>query len=176
MFREMRRNKQYLPEAEVISILEGGSSGVLALLGEDGWPYAVPLSYAWDGGKLYFHWAKSGQKLDALRREERASFCVVAEDRVVPEKYTTLYRSVIAFGRLRVLEDEEEKLAALERLTVKYAPEEGEASRREEIQRGLPAVCVVEMAVEHVTGKEGKRLAEERARAGGCLHSDSPLC
>ena len=90
-------------------VLSRGTSGVLALLGDGGWPYAVPMSYAFDGEKLYFHCAREGHKLDAIRREARASFCVVDRDEVVPEEYTTYFRSAIAFGRVRVIEDESAK-------------------------------------------------------------------
>lgn len=85
MFREMRRKKQLLPEEEAIAILKEGTFGVLALSGDDGYPYAVPISYVYEGGKLWFHCAKSGHKLDAIRREPKASFCVTAQDKVVPE-------------------------------------------------------------------------------------------
>ena len=93
-------------------MLSRRTSGVLALLGDGGWPYAVPLSYAFDGEKLYFHCAREGHKLDAIRREARASFCVVDRDEVVPAEYTTYFRSAIAFGRVRVIEDEVQKRAA----------------------------------------------------------------
>ena len=93
---------------------------MLALLGDGGWPYAVPMSYAFDGEKLYFHCAREGHKLDAIRREARASFCVVDRDEVVPEEYTTYFRSVIAFGRVRVIEDEMQKRDAVELLACRY--------------------------------------------------------
>ena len=130
MFREMRRKNQALPREDCAAILDRGTSGVLALSGEGGYPYAVPISYVYHGGKLYFHCAKAGHKLDAIRREPRASFCVIDEDRVVPAEYTTYFRSVIAFGRIRVLEEDGEKLAAIEKLAEKYAPEESPQSRR----------------------------------------------
>ena len=84
---EMRRAKQRLSPDESLAILEKGSSGVLALWdGEE--PYAVPLSYVYHGGKLYFHCARAGRKLEAIKVCPRASFCVVAADDVIPEKYT----------------------------------------------------------------------------------------
>lgn len=162
MFREMRRHRQLLPPEEIAQILAAGSSGVLALAGDEGWPYAVPLSYAYTDGSLYFHCAREGHKLDALRREPRASFCVIAQDDVVPEKYTTRYRSVIAFGRLQVLEDENEKRAVLKALAEKYSPAESEASHAAVIARTLGSVCIVKLTVEHFTGKEGKELTQER--------------
>ena len=75
---------------------------VLALLGDNDYPYAVPISYVYDDGKVYFHSAKSGHKIDAIQRTAKASFCVIDEDLVVPEEYTTYFRSVIAFGRIRL--------------------------------------------------------------------------
>ena len=102
MFKEMRRHKQLLNAEETAAVLERGTSGVLALSGEDGYPYAVPLSYVFDGEKLYFHSAKAGHKLEALRRCPKASFCVIDQDQIVPEEYTTYFRSVIAFGAIQV--------------------------------------------------------------------------
>ena len=98
MFRDMRRKNQLLPQEEAEAILRQGTSGVLSLLGDGGYPYGVPLSYVYHNGRLYFHCAKAGHKLDAIRRERKCSFCVIAQDLVAPEKYTTLFRSVIAFG------------------------------------------------------------------------------
>ena len=109
MFRDLRRSRQALSPEECGEILCHGTSGVLALAGDDGYPYAVPLSYVYAGGKLYFHCAKAGHKLDAIARNPKGSFCIIHQDQVVPETYTTHYRSVIAFGALRVLEDEGEK-------------------------------------------------------------------
>ena len=158
MFREMRRKRQALTQAQCQAILEQGSCGVLALSGDGGYPYAVPLSYLYHQGKLYFHCAKSGHKLDALRREPKASFCVVAQDQVAPLEYTTLYRSVIVFGRLRELEDDREKRAAIEALALKYAPQDPPAHREEAIRRDWGPLCVLELTPEHVSGKQGKDL------------------
>ena len=80
MFRDMRRKNQLLPPEEAESILRQGTSGVLSLLGDGGYPYGVPLSYVYHNGRLYFHCAKAGHKLDAIRREGKCSFCVIAQD------------------------------------------------------------------------------------------------
>ena len=162
MFREMRRKKQLLPEEETIAILEKSTAGVLALSGDEGYPYADPISYVYAGGKLLFHCAKSGHKLDAVRREPKASFCVIARDDILPEKFTTRFQSVIAFGKIRELEGEE-KRAAIETLALKYSPLETEESRREEIEKTWKALCLLEMTVEHLTGKEAIELTRERA-------------
>lgn len=156
MFRKMRRSKQELPADEALRLLEAGSSGVLALLGDGGWPYAVPLSYAYAAGKLYFHCARAGHKLDAVRSEPRASFCVVAQDLVVPEKYTTHYRSVIAFGRVRILEDGDEKRRGIELLAERFAPDDSAGHRRRVVDSEWNNFCVLEFDIEHITGKEAK--------------------
>ena len=112
MFREMRRKNQILSQAECLAVLDRGTSGVLAVQGDGGWPYAVPLSYVYEDGRLWFHCARTGHKLDAIRREPRVSFCVVDQDQVVPQEYTTYFRSVIVFGTIRVLTDDGEKRRA----------------------------------------------------------------
>ncbi len=158
MFREMRRNRQAMTAEEIRRILEEGTSGVLALSGDGGYPYAVPLSYVYDGSRLYFHGARSGHKIDAIRRCEKASFCVVAADDVVPEAYTTRYKSVIVFGRIRILDDEAQIREAINRLALKYYPADSPAHRLEMIRREWAPLCMMEMIVEHMTGKKAKEL------------------
>ena len=166
MFREMRRKKQQLSMEETRAILDRGTSGVLAVAGDGDYPYAVPLSYVYDGEKLYFHCARQGHKLDALARNPRASFCVVQMDQVVPEKYTTCYQSAIVFGTVRVLEDEGEKRAAIEKLAVKYAPDDQPENREREIRREWAALCMLAMTPEHITGKEAIELTRQRGERG----------
>ena len=149
MFPNMRRAKQALAEADCLEILDTATSGVLALSGDDGYPYAVPLSYVRAGRTLYFHCAKQGHKLNAVRRSDKASFCVVAQDDVVPEEFRTKYRSVIAFGRVRIIEDPAEMRAAIGQLADKYSP----AGKEEEIERSWNALCMLAFSVEHMTGK-----------------------
>ena len=162
MFREMRRKRQALPLERCEEVLRRGTSGVLALSGDGGYPYAVPISYCYDGAKLYFHCAKEGHKLDAIRREPRASFCVIDQDQVVPEEYTTYFRSVIVFGRVTVLEDDGAKRAAVEKLALKYAPADRAEHRREYIDREWAPLCMLEMTVDHMTGKEAVELVRAR--------------
>lgn len=162
MFREMRRKKQALPPEECAAVLRRGTSGVLALEGDCGYPYAVPISYVYDGEKLYFHSARTGHKLDAIRHNPKASFCVIDQDQVVPEEYTTYFRSVVVFGRMRVLEDEQEKREAIEKLAIKYAPKDSPENRRRAIDREWEPLCMLEMTVEHLSGKEGRELAKAR--------------
>ncbi|MBR4935362.1 MAG: pyridoxamine 5'-phosphate oxidase family protein [Anaerotignum sp.] len=162
MFREMRRNKQLLPDVVSREILERNTSGVLSLMGDDGYPYGVPLSYVLVGDKLFFHCAKEGHKIDAIRREGKASFCVIDQDKVVSEEYTTHFRSVIAFGRVHILESEEEKRNALRILAEKYSGDQGTAGIEAEMNKSFANVCMLQFDMEHVTGKEAIELAKMR--------------
>ena len=153
----MRRKKQALPKEECIEVLNRCTSGVLAAAGDDDYPYAVPLSYVYHDNKLYFHCAKSGHKLDAIARHEKVSFCVIDQDQVAPEEYTTYFRSVIAFGKARVLEDEVERRAALEQLAEKYSPDH-EEGRLQEIDKQFKQVCMVELTIDQLSGKEAIEL------------------
>lgn len=161
MFREMRRKRQSLSEAEQRAVLARNTAGVLALSGDGGYPYAVPLSYVYEEGKLYFHSAKQGHKLDAILRDARACFTVIDKDEVVPREYTSYFRSVIAFGRVRILADEQEALRALRLLSDKYSPG-FEAEREAEIEKGWAALCMLEMTIEHCSGKEAIELVAQK--------------
>lgn len=163
MFREMRRKRQLLDKKECEAVFNRRTNGVLAVLGDGGYPYAVPLSYVYDSGRIYFHCAKTGHKLDAIAREPKVSFCVVDQDQVVPWEYTTYFRSVIAFGQARVLEKREEKRAALELLAARYSPDHREG-RLAEIDRLFDQVCMVEIKIEHMSGKEAIELTRERGK------------
>jgi nitroimidazol reductase NimA-like FMN-containing flavoprotein (pyridoxamine 5'-phosphate oxidase superfamily) len=152
MFREMRRKKQLLSEAETIEILQSCTSGVLAVAGDDDYPYAVPLSFSYKDGKLFFHFAKEGHKLDSIAKNNKVSFCVIQADQVIPNAFATRYRSAIVFGRARILTEDGEKKYALECLLEKYSPDyinEGQA----EIEREWNRVCAAEVKIEHMTGK-----------------------
>lgn len=162
MFRPMRRHKQLLSEQETLKIMESGTSGVLAVLGDEDYPYAVPLSYVYIDGRIYFHCAKSGHKLDAISRHPKASFCVIAQDRVMPEEYTSYFRSAIAFGRTRVLTDEEELRSAIVLLADKYHPTASAQEREAAIQREADLLCMFALEVEHLTGKEAIELVRAR--------------
>ncbi|MBQ8894689.1 MAG: pyridoxamine 5'-phosphate oxidase family protein [Clostridia bacterium] len=157
MFREMRRFRQQLGEEDTRAVLSKGSSGVLALAGDEGYPYAVPQSYVIDGDILYFQTATEGHKVDAVKREPKASFCVIDMDCILPDRLTTCYRSAIAFGKMSIVEDPKEKRYAIEMLVDKYSdktPEENAAS----IDKMWSLLCVLRMDIEHLTGKQAKEL------------------
>ena len=160
-FREMRRKRQQLSDEESIGILQKSTSGTLALLGDNGYPYAVPISYVYSDGKLYFHSALTGHKVDAIRGCDKASFCVIYQDNVQPEKYTTFFRSVIVFGKIHVVEDETEKLKIARLLGNRYNPNQ-EESLQKEIETGLSRMLAIRFDIEHLTGKEAIELVKQR--------------
>ena len=160
-FRAMRRKRQLLSEEESISILQKSTSGTLALLGDNDYPYAVPISYVYHEGKLFFHSALAGHKVDAIRNHDKASFCVIERDDVQPELYTTFFRSVIAFGRIHIIEDEQEKLATARMLGNRYNPNQDEALQKE-IESGFSRMLAIRLDIEHLTGKEAIELVRQR--------------
>ena len=162
MFREMRRRRQQLSQAECVEILNRNTSGILAVLGDNGYPYAVPLSYVYDGSVLYFHCSKSGHKLDAIKSYDKVSFCVVDQDDVVPKKYTTYFRSVILFGRAGLLDKDEEILSAIEKLAIKYHPTDNKENRDIAIKKEFAAMCIVKIEIDNMTGKESIELVKSK--------------
>lgn len=157
MFRPMRRKNQLLSHEETIQLLQQATSGVLAVSGEHQYPYAVPLSFLYEQNKIYFHCAPEGHKLDAIANNPKVSFCVIAQDDVKPTEYTTYYRSVIVFGTARILQATDEKRHAIELLAAKYTPDD-KAGRQEEIDKAFSRLTMVEIAIDHMTGKQAKEL------------------
>jgi hypothetical protein len=163
MFRPVCRNqKQILSNEQSISIMERCSSGILALLGDEDYTYGVPMSYAYKNGKLYYHAANNGHKIDAIKKHDRVSFTVIETDNVVQEEFTTYYRSVIVFGKIRFASSPEEKLEALNLLVEKYSPgyiEEG----KKEIEGSIDRVQVLVLDIDHISGKEAIELVTRKA-------------
>ncbi len=100
--------------------------------------------------------------MDAIRWDCRASFCVIDQDQIIPEKYTTYFRSVIVFGRMRILEEGTEKRAAIEKLAARYSPDEDEAARQSEIDREYSRLCMMALSIEHMTGKQAIELVRDQ--------------
>ena len=154
----------------VVPPVSGGDHIPVSYTHLDVYKRQVPLSYVYQEGTLFFHCAKAGHKLDALRRCSKASFCVIDQDQVVPPEYTTYFRSVIAFGRTRILEDEAEKQAAIWLLAEKYCPGDSPEHRQEAIRREAGGLCLVSLSIEHMTGKQAIELVQEDRR-----QADLPL-
>ncbi|MCO1601981.1 pyridoxamine 5'-phosphate oxidase family protein [Desulfosporosinus nitroreducens] len=152
MFRKMRRGKQLLSMEDTVAVMDRCTNGVLACLGDEDYPYAVPLSYVYLNDKIYFHSAKAGHKIDAMTKNPKVSFSVIDEDTIVSEKFTSYFRSVIAFGKARIVEGDE-RLEAFEALVEKYSADQPEEAKHKEIS-GCTQSYMVAIDVEHITGKE----------------------
>jgi nitroimidazol reductase NimA-like FMN-containing flavoprotein (pyridoxamine 5'-phosphate oxidase superfamily) len=155
MFRKMRLEANMTTNEEAVEMLNEAKNGVLAVNGDEGYPYAVPVSFAYHNGKIYFHsTSDTSHKIESIKKDPRVSFCVVTQDNIIPEAFNTLYRSVILFGKARVLTDAKEIEQGIMTIVKKYSGahmEEGRAYMNAESGN----FCVVEIEVEHMTGKFG---------------------
>ena len=153
MFREMRRFKQQIPEAECIELLKSTKRGVLSVIGDDGYPYGMPINhyYCEEDGKIYFHGAKAGHKIDAIKACDKASYCVYNEGFRREGEWALNITSVIVFGRIHLVEDEEIALKVCSELTKKFTDDREYLEN--EIKNSFRNVRCLELVPERMTGK-----------------------
>lgn len=153
MFREMRRFKQQISEEECIRILKEQPRGILSMIGDNGYPYGIPLDhwYSEKDNRLYFHCAKTGHKLDAIAAFDKVSYCVMDKGYRKDGEWALNINSVVVFGRMRVVEDEDKKQEICTNLVRKFTDDE-EYLRRE-LTNAFPRVNCLELIIEHMTGK-----------------------
>ena len=159
--RKMRRSRQQLDQQAAIEILLGGKTGVMAVVDDDNFPYAVPVNYVYSDGYIYIHSAAQGHKIDALKHNPRCSFCVIESDEIVAEEFTAYFRSAIAFGTVQFITTEDEKIAILRKLCDKYSPGLDSST---EIGKCLKAVTIIAIRIEQLTGKEAIELVRRRTK------------
>ena len=150
-FRPLRRFRQEASEEECREILRKAQRGVLSVTGDDGYPYGVPMNFHYEEGRIYFHCAREGHKLDAVRRCDKASFCVLSEPVRNPGEWWNCFTSVICFGRIREVTDEAERTALLRALGEKYFPEGYDIAG--DLRKNGPQATVLEFTIEHMSGK-----------------------
>lgn len=150
-FRKMRRQKQELSKSECVDILTNEPRGVLALLGDYDYPYALPMSHAYIDGKIYFHGAMEGHKHDAVEKCDKVSYCVMDKGVKNDDGWSYTFKSVIVFGKIRFLTDKSEKIEKLTHLGDKFFPTHEETVN--EISRLLDRTEVFEITIEHMSGK-----------------------
>lgn len=155
MLRTMRRFRQQLTAEEMERILHDGKYCVMAVSGDDDYPYAVPVNYVYDRTSIYIHSASKGHKIDALKRNPKCSVCIVDRDDVVPEEFTSYFRSVIVFGKAHIVKPTDEKDSALRMLCDKYSPG---IDPEAEISRFIKTVCIIRIDIDSVYGKEAIEL------------------
>lgn len=154
MFREMRLKDQQLDAAEANEIMNRCTNGVLSINGDNGYPYGVPVSYAYADDRIYFHCAREGYKVDLLKNDPHVSFTVVARDDIIPEDFNTLYISAIAFGRARLIDDPEEMRKIHGYIIDKYSKGHEKSGGRY-LDSSISEIYMVEITVDHITAKAG---------------------
>ena len=153
MFRPMRRFKQQITDEECKQVLISEPRGVLSVIGDDGYPYGIPMDhwYSEADGKLYFHCAKEGHKLDAIRACDKVSYCVMDKGFRKEGEWALNIRSVVVFGRMRIVDDEAKRIEIGTNLCKKFTGDE--AYIEHEIKNALPRALCLELMPEHITGK-----------------------
>ena len=153
MFRKMARVKQQISEDECIELLKQEKRGVLSVLGDDDYPYGMPINHFYndEDGKIYFHGGKSGHKVDAVLRYDKASFCVYDQGHRNDGDWALNIRSVIVFGRIEVIEDTDKVYDISRRLSYKFTDDESYIEH--EIENAGPRTLMFALVPEHMTGK-----------------------
>lgn len=153
MFRKMRRFKQQISDEECIRILKEEPRGVLSMIGEDGYPYGIPLDHWYNekDGKLYFHGAKEGHKIDAIKACDKVSYCVYDQGYRKENDWALNINSVVVFGRIKLVDEEDKAREICTNLCRKFSDDEEYLQR--ELKNALPRVQCLELTIEHMTGK-----------------------
>lgn len=152
-FRPLARSRQALSEEESLDVLRNTKRGVLSLTGDEGWPYGVPINhwYCPEDGKIYFHGGKLGHRIDAMRREPRASFCVLDEGTSDESDWSLWFRSVIVFGRLEIVEDSQRAMEIARQLSLHFTDDVDYIDW--EIQNAGARTLCFALVPEHISGK-----------------------
>lgn len=151
MFRGMRRFKQQISNEDCIRLLKTEPRGVLSVFGEDGYPYGIPMNFVYHEGRLYFHCAAEGHKIDAIKNNNRVSFCVLDKGYRREGEWALNINSVVIFGTILFVGDKDRKIETLRLLGNKYDPSPEHVER--EIEKYIDRVCMLELQIDHMTGK-----------------------
>jgi len=153
MFRGMRRFKQAVSEEECRKVLAEAKRAVFSVIGDNGYPYSVPINFYYDekDNRIYFHGAKEGHKIDAIRKCDKVCFTTWNTGYREEGHWEWNVTSVIIFGRARMIEDREVKEDKLRRLALKYYPTEEEVEKA--LVRSMERAQLYVVEIEHMTGK-----------------------
>lgn len=153
MFREMRRIKQELPLEEAKRLLMKNKRGVLSFNGEDDYPYAIPINFLYDEeeNKIYFHGAKTGYKLDCIKKNNKACFVTYGDQELSENGWSYYLKSLVAFGEIEIIEDRDLAAQKLIRLASRYFPSMEEIN--EVMERSFKNALVYSLNIQHMTCK-----------------------
>lgn len=155
MKNSVRRKDREISREEALELLDSTEYGVLSMVDKDGDAYGIPINHVRKDDRLIFHCALEGRKLDCLKSNPRASFCVVGRTKPLPEKFSTEYESAIVQGTVEIIEDETRKIEDLRILCEKFTPEHLEAAEKA-ITKSLHRTGIFELRMETITGKAMK--------------------
>lgn len=153
MFREMARIKQQITREECLEILKNETRGVLSVLGDDGYPYGMPMNFWYDEetGNIYFHGGKKGHKIDAIRSCDKVSFCVYDKGFRREGEWAWNVKSVIVFGRIKEMTDYDRAMEVSRKLSYKYTTDSSYIEK--EVMVSGPNTLCLELVPEHMSGK-----------------------
>ncbi|MBR5269901.1 MAG: pyridoxamine 5'-phosphate oxidase family protein [Anaerotignum sp.] len=154
MFRPIRKKKNEISVDKAKALLHSSRRGVLAVNGDDGYPYAIPINYLYDeeNEKIIFHGAKAGHKVDALKKNDKICFTVFGNETVKEEAWAPFLQSVVVFGRCHLVESQEDTIALVKKFAAKHYPDMDMVN--EEVALSGRAVQMFEIQIEHLSGKE----------------------
>lgn len=153
MFRQLKRQKQALSKEECLQILQKEKRGVLSVLGDDDYPYGMPINHYFDPeeNKLYFHGGRYGHKIDAMRRHNKASYCIYGDGFVENDNWYLCFKSVIVFGKIEFIEDKDKIANLCRKLSYRFTDDENYIE--EEIQKSLQGTLMFSLSIEDIQGK-----------------------
>ena len=154
MFRPLRRKQKAISDEAALTLLKNEKRGIFAVNGDDGYPYAIPVNYFYEeeNGKIYFHGAKAGHKIDALKNNDKICFTVYGNKFYKEGEWAPYWQSTVIFGRCKLINDVEFVEQKVRKLAQQYYPNPEEIEA--EISKDLRAVQLYEITIEHLTGKQ----------------------
>ena len=155
MFKPIRKKINEIDRAATETLLASNRRGILAMNGDNGYPYAIPINYFYDNKtqKIYFHGAKAGHKVDALKASDKVCFTVYGDEHIdESEPWAPYVQSAVVLGKCRLLESGSDSIARLKEFAMKYYPDETLAD--EQIARNGRATQMFEITIEHMSGKQ----------------------
>ena len=150
-FRPLRRFKQAASAEECQAVLASAWRGILSVHGDNGFPYGVPVNFIYSEGMIYFHCAKAGHKLDAVRADDKVCFTVLSEPVRNPGEWWNCFTSVICFGRIREVTDKQQTDRILRQIGAKFFPEGYDLEK--DMTNNAPNALVMEITIDHISGK-----------------------
>ena len=153
MNREMRRKERQLTDEQTRALIGKGKTGTLSLNGDDGYPYGLPVNYVYFNDAIYIHGAAEGHKVDAVKANPKACFSCYVNAEIIAEKLTAAYESFIAFGKVEMVEELEEKKAVLDFIVDELSTPEFKEKGTKMVEKMAEKTGIIKFTIEEVKGK-----------------------